>query len=89
LEGRFNVILKISELTAKRMLFLVLLATLIFVTSHMLQPMKVRAMGMVELRSLHDPSVQPEGKFQQLNGCNNNSTCATQLESFPFVLPFP
>jgi len=82
--------LKISELTAKRMLFFALLATLIFVTSDMLQPMQVRAIGMVELHSLQNASAQPEGKFQQLNGCNNsNSTCAMQLQSFPFVLPFP
>jgi hypothetical protein len=51
--------------------------------------MEVRAMGMVELPSLQNPSVQLEEKFQQPYGCKNNSTCATQLQSFPFVLPFP
>jgi hypothetical protein len=71
------------------MLLLPLLATLIFVTSHVLQPILARAMDMVEIHSLQNPSLQPEGKFQQLHECNSNSTCATQLQSFPFVLPFP
>jgi hypothetical protein len=80
--------LKDYELTDKRMLFLTLLATLILVSSYTVLLIEVKAMGISDLPSLQNASIQPEEKFQ-VYGCKNNSTCVTQIQSFPFVLPFP
>jgi hypothetical protein len=41
---------------------------------------------------LQNLTSQPEEKIEQVYECNNNNnttTCAAQLQSIPFVLPFP
>jgi hypothetical protein len=38
---------------------------------------------------LQNLTAQAEDKFQQVFGCKDNSTCGSQQQNFPFVLPFP
>jgi hypothetical protein len=89
LEINFNIPLKTLKLAAKGMPLLALFAALMFVTSYTLEVTYARATGTVELSSLQNLTSQPEKKFEQVYECNNNTTCAAQLQSFPFVLPFP
>jgi hypothetical protein len=93
LEINFNISLKTSKLAAKGIPLLALFAVLIFVTYYTLEVTYARATGTLELSSLQNLTSQPEKKIEQVYECNNNNnnntTCAAQLQSIPFVLPFP
>jgi hypothetical protein len=71
------------------MLFLTLIGALIIGISHMLDLAEAGAIGFSEAPLLQNLTAQAEDKSQQVFGCKDNSTCGSQLQNFPFVLPFP
>ncbi|HJT50026.1 MAG TPA: hypothetical protein VJ729_17730 [Nitrososphaeraceae archaeon] len=81
--------MEISWITSKRLFFLTLMGALVVGTSHLLRVAEARAVGLTDAPLLQNITVQTEQKFQQVFGCRDNTTCGTQLQTFPFVLPFP
>jgi hypothetical protein len=73
----------------KTVLFLSLLATLIFLNLNLLKMTQALATEFIDARSLQNQTKGEENKFQEAFGCKYNSTCVGQLQNFPFVLPFP
>jgi hypothetical protein len=71
------------------MLFLTMLGALILGISHILELAEARAVEFSEAPLLQNLTAQAEDKFQQVFGCKDNSTCGSQQQNFPFVLPFP
>ena len=73
----------------KTMLFLAVLATLMFLSLNLLKIVQALATGFIDVRSTQNQTTRQENKFQEAFGCKYNYTCVGQLQIFPFVLPFP